>query len=152
MSSRRPSEVDHGRHYLLHSDKAPARRIPCQGLLPLIAPSLVLVFFFAIPMGMMIGISFQSPTEGSPTLASYSRFFSNDLVLAGLARTVVMSGLVAFCVTVLAYPLAYYLARSTSRWRTVIFALAIAPELAGSCFAPTAGSSFSKIAASSIPP
>ncbi|MBK5568915.1 MAG: ABC transporter permease [Ensifer sp. SSB1] len=104
---------------------------PVKGLLPLIAPSLVLVLFFAIPMGMMIGISFQSQTEGSPTLASYSRFFSNDLVLAGLTRTVVMSGLVAVCVTVLAYPLAYYLARSTSRWRTVIFALAIAPELAG---------------------
>jgi len=105
--------------------------VPVKGLLPLIAPSLVLVLFFAIPMGMMIGISFQSQTEGSPTLASYSRFFSNDLVLAGLARTVVMSGLVALCVTVLAYPLAYYLARATSRWRTFIFALAIAPELAG---------------------
>ncbi len=105
--------------------------VPVKGLLPLITPSLVLVLFFAIPMGMMIGISFQSQTEGSPTLASYSRFFSNDLVLAGLARTVVMSGLVALCVTVLAYPLAYYLARATSRWRTVIFALAIAPELAG---------------------
>ncbi|WP_429809968.1 ABC transporter permease [Ensifer sp. B1-9] len=111
--------------------KPPRALAPVKGLLPLIAPSLVLVLFFAIPMGMMIGISFQSPTEGSPTLASYSRFFSNDLVLAGLARTVVMSGLVALCVTVLAYPLAYYLARATSRWRTVIFALAIAPELAG---------------------
>lgn len=111
--------------------KPPPAGAPVKGLLPLIAPSLVLVLFFAIPMGMMIGISFQSQTEGSPTLASYSRFFSNDLVLAGLARTVVMSGLVALCVTVLAYPLAYYLARATSRWRTVIFALAIAPELAG---------------------
>lgn len=111
--------------------KPPPAGAPVKGLLPLIAPSLVLVLFFAIPMGMMIGISFQSQAEGSPTLASYSRFFSNDLVLAGLARTVVMSGLVALCVTVLAYPLAYYLARATSRWRTVIFALAIAPELAG---------------------
>lgn len=111
--------------------KPPPAEAPVKGLLPLIAPSLVLVLFFAIPMGMMIGISFQSQTEGGPTLASYSRFFSNDLVLAGLARTVVMSSLVAVCVTVLAYPLAYYLARATSRWRTVIFALAIAPELAG---------------------
>lgn len=105
--------------------------VPVKGLLPLIVPSLVLMLFFAIPMGMMIGISFQSQSASGPTLASYSRFFSNDLVLAGLARTVVMSGLVALCVTVLAYPLAYYLARATSRWRTIIFALAIAPELAG---------------------
>ncbi|MBB4187289.1 putative spermidine/putrescine transport system permease protein [Sinorhizobium terangae] len=105
--------------------------LPIKGFLPLTAPSIVLMLFFAIPMGMMIGISFQSQTAGGPTFASYSRFFSNDLVLAGLTRTLVMSGLVAISVTVLAYPLAYYLARSTSRWRTVIFALAIAPELAG---------------------
>lgn len=105
--------------------------VPVNGLLPLSAPSIVLMLFFAIPMGMMIGISFQNQEAGGPTLASYSRFFSNDLVLAGLARTVVMSGLVAISVTVLAYPLAYYLARATSRWRIVIFALAIAPELAG---------------------
>jgi putative spermidine/putrescine transport system permease protein len=105
--------------------------VPIRGFLPLSAPSLVLLLFFAIPMGMMIGISFQGQAADGPTLASYSRFFSNDLVLAGLARTIVMSGLVALCVTVLAYPLAYYLARSTSRWRTIVFALAIAPELAG---------------------
>lgn len=111
--------------------KPPRAVAPVRGLLPLSAPSLVLLLFFAIPMGMMVGISFQDQTGGGPTLSSYSRFFSNDLVLAGFLRTVVMSGLVAFCVTVLAYPLAYYLARATSRWRTVIFALAIAPELAG---------------------
>lgn len=111
--------------------KSLATLVPVRGFLPLTAPSLVLLLFFAIPMGMMIGISFQGPAADGPTLASYSRFFSNDLVLAGLVRTVVMSGLVALCVTVLAYPLAYYLARSTSRWRTIVFALAIAPELAG---------------------
>ncbi|MCA1443771.1 ABC transporter permease [Ensifer sp. IC4062] len=82
-------------------------------------------------MGMMIGISFQSRDAGALTLASYSRFVNDGLVLVGFGRTVVMSGLVAVCVTVLAYPLAYYLARSTSRWRTVVLALAIAPELAG---------------------
>ncbi|OHV77203.1 ABC transporter permease [Rhizobium sp. LCM 4573] len=111
--------------------KSLAILVPVRGVLPLTAPSLVLLLFFAIPMGMMIGISFQGPAADGPTLASYSRFFSNDLVLTGLVRTIVMSGLVALCVTVLAYPLAYYLARSTSRWRTIVFALAIAPELAG---------------------
>ncbi|MGO6904431.1 ABC transporter permease, partial [Rhizobium ruizarguesonis] len=34
-------------------------------------------------------------------------------------------------VTVLGYPVAYFLARSRSRWRAVVFALALAPELAG---------------------
>jgi putative spermidine/putrescine transport system permease protein len=42
-----------------------------------------------------------------------------------------MSGLVALSATLLAYPVAYYLARSTSRWRSMVFALALATELAG---------------------
>jgi putative spermidine/putrescine transport system permease protein len=42
-----------------------------------------------------------------------------------------MSLLVAISVTVLGYPVAYFLARSRSRWRAVVFALALAPELAG---------------------
>lgn len=99
--------------------------------LPLAPPSLILVFVFAVPMGMMIGLSFRGSGGELVTLDNYQRFFSDELMLAGLWRTALMSGLVALCVTVMAYPVAYYLARSTSRWRTVVFALAIAPELAG---------------------
>lgn len=99
--------------------------------LPLFPPSLILLLFFAVPMGMMVGLSFQQPGSTAPTLASYQRFFSDDFSLVGLGRTVLMSGLVAICVTIMAYPVAYYLARSKSRWRPIVFALAIAPELAG---------------------
>lgn len=98
---------------------------------PLLPPALVLLLFFAIPMGMMVGLSFQANAALGPSLASYERFFTDDFTLMGLGRTVLMSGLVAVCVTLMAYPVAYFLARSGSRWRAVIFALAIAPELAG---------------------
>lgn len=97
-----------------------------------LAPScLVLIIFFALPMGTMIGMSFLDAPTHSPTLFHYQRFFSDGLSLAGLYRTAVMSILVAVCVTVLGYPVAYYLARSRSRWRALVFALALAPELAG---------------------
>jgi putative spermidine/putrescine transport system permease protein len=99
--------------------------------LPLAPPSLILLLVFAIPMGMMIGLSFRGSNGELATLDHYQRFFSDNLMLAGLWRTALMSGLVAVCVTVMAYPVAYYLARSRSPWRTVVFALAIAPELAG---------------------
>jgi putative spermidine/putrescine transport system permease protein len=99
--------------------------------IPLVPPAVVLLFVFAIPMGMMIGLSLRSPETGLLTLDHYHRFFGDDLMIAGLLRTAVMSGLVALCVTVMSYPVAYYLARSTSKWRMVVFALAIAPELAG---------------------
>lgn len=111
--------------------REPARRFLSIGpYVPLVPPLTVLLLLFALPMGMMIGLSFQGRT-GAFTLENYGRFFGDDLVLEGLLRTIVMSAMVAVCVTVLAYPLAYYLARSESRWRPVVFALVIAPELAG---------------------
>ena len=99
--------------------------------IPLLPPGLILMVFFAIPMGMMVGLSFQPKDVSGVSLASYQRFFTDDFTLVGLGRTVLMSGLVAICVTLMAYPVAYFLARSRSRWRAVVFALAIAPELAG---------------------
>ncbi len=103
---------------------------PLRRFLPLAPPVLVLLLFFAVPMGMMIGLSFETG-GGALTLVHYGKVFGDDLILAGLVRTLALSAIVAVCVTVMAYPVAYYLARSTSRWRAVVFALAIAPELAG---------------------
>jgi putative spermidine/putrescine transport system permease protein len=91
----------------------------------------MLLVFFALPMGMMIGLSFSDPVTGLPSLASYQRFFTDGLSLPGILRTIVMSLCVAVCVTLLGYPVAYYLARSTGRVRALVFALALAPELAG---------------------
>jgi putative spermidine/putrescine transport system permease protein len=97
-----------------------------------LSPSvLVLSVFFAMPMGMMIGISFTDGETLIPTLAGYERFFTDGLSIAGFFRTAIMSLLVAISVTVLGYPVAYFLARSRTRWRGVVFAIALAPELAG---------------------
>jgi putative spermidine/putrescine transport system permease protein len=108
--------------------RAPART---SGYLVLAPSCLVLTILFALPMGTVIGMSFMDAQTLSPTLFHYQRFLSDGLSLAGLYRTAVMSILVAVCVTVLGYPVAYYLARSRSRWRALVFALALAPELAG---------------------
>ncbi|CAN7683590.1 ABC transporter permease [Pararhizobium sp. LjRoot235] len=107
---------------------APPKR---SGYLVLAPSCLVLTVFFALPMGVMIGMSLTDGQTLAPTFAHYQRFFSDGLSLAGLYRTAMMSILVALSVTVLGYPIAYFLARSRSRWRAVVFALALAPELAG---------------------
>lgn len=107
------------------------RRSVSSGYVPLLPPLTILLLVFALPMGLMIGLSFQDSRTGAIGLGSYARLASDDLALAGLWRTLVMSATVAVCVTVMAYPVAYFLARSTSRWRAVVFGLAIAPELAG---------------------
>lgn len=112
----------------------PARRRRTLRWFPFAALSpslLVLSVFFALPMGMMIGMSFTQTETLSPTLEHYQRFFTDGLSTAGFCRTALMSLLVAVSVTVLGYPVAYFLARSTTRWRAVVFALALAPELAG---------------------
>jgi putative spermidine/putrescine transport system permease protein len=101
------------------------------GIIGLSPATCLLVFFFALPLGMMIGMSFYDPSSRGLSLQSYSRFLTDGLSLWGFWRTAVMSGLVAISATLLGYPVAYYLARSTSRWRSVVFALALAPELAG---------------------
>ncbi len=99
--------------------------------LPLAPATTVLLLMFAVPMGMMIGLSFENSEGTIYTTQNYARFFSDDLVLGGLLRTIVMSALVAAIVTIMACPVAYFLARSQSRWRAAVFALVIAPELAG---------------------
>ncbi len=101
------------------------------GLIGLSPATSLLVVFFALPMGMMIGMSFHGPSSGTLSLESYRRFATDGLSLWGFWRTAVMSFLVAASATLFAYPVAYYLARSTGRWRSVVFALALAPELAG---------------------
>lgn len=116
----------------IHAEEGrPARASLIRRYIPLLPPGLILMLFFAIPMGMMVGLSFQPKGASGASLANYGRFFTDDFTLIGLGRTVLMSGLVAICVTVMAYPVAYFLARSRSPWRAVVFALAIAPELAG---------------------
>lgn len=107
------------------------RHIPFASYVPLLPAATILLLLFALPMGMMVGLSFQEREAAGFTAQNYTRFFTDDLVLDGLLRTMVMSVLVAAIVTVMAYPIAYYLARSTSRWRSAVFALVIAPELAG---------------------
>ena len=100
---------------------------PFGGYLALLPASITLVVFFALPMGMMIGVSLSDPRTSALSLASYERFLSDGISLAGLGRTALMSMLVAVSVTVLAYPVAYFLARCRTRWRALVFALALAP-------------------------
>jgi putative spermidine/putrescine transport system permease protein len=107
------------------------RGLPVRPYIPLIPPATVLLLFFAIPIGMMIGLSFQASDAPGITLDSYATFAGDSLAQQGALRTLVMSLLVAVLVTAMAYPVAYFLARSSAWYRPVVFALAIAPELAG---------------------
>ncbi|MFA7416733.1 MAG: ABC transporter permease, partial [Rhizobium sp.] len=111
---------------VLNLPVAPVRGDGRSHIYAALSPSLlVLAIFFALPMGLMIGISFSDATSGALTLANYHRFLTDGLSLVGIGRTALMSLLVAISVTALGYPVAYFLARSKGRTRAIVFALAL---------------------------
>jgi len=104
-------------------------------LVPAMPPGLLILLLFLIPMAIMVGISLRPNDDGMIgegfTLGNYSLFFSESFYLRSFALTLTMAATVGGLVTVLALPIAYFLARTKSRWKTLFILLSIAPELAG---------------------
>ncbi len=65
------------------------------------------------------------------TLANYQKFFTDSFYMEGLWRTVRLSAIVALVVTALSYPIAYFLTRTSSRFKGLLIALVLTPELSG---------------------
>lgn len=87
---------------------------------------------FLIPLAITLLTSFHnSPAMGvvGPewTLANYTRLFRDDYFAGVLLTTLRLGVVTAAVATIVAYPLAYFIVRSSSRWVKVILALIIAP-------------------------
>jgi len=75
----------------------------------LLAPVLVyLAVFYLVPLAIVI---VSSVTDPSPSLSHYRDFFTDSFYLRVLSRTFATSLIVTICCLVLAYPLAYAMAR-----------------------------------------
>lgn len=98
-------------------------------------PTVFLLAAFFVPLAFLMVLSVYRFDAGliEPdfTLANYQRFFSDSFYLEGLWRTVRPSLIVAFVVTLMSYPIAYFLTRTTSRFKGLLIALVLAPELSG---------------------
>jgi putative spermidine/putrescine transport system permease protein len=96
-------------------------------------PILVLVLaFFVLPFGVMLYNSLflsplQAPEGSHITFANYSRLFGDSFYLKVLAQTLALGVAVTLISFVLAYPVAYVLARTHSRWRQWLVFLIISP-------------------------
>ena len=116
---------------------------PASGRLRLLSPGLwfglpptvYLLAAFFVPLAFLLVLSVYRFDAGlivpDVTLANYRRFFTDGFYLRGFLRTLEIAGLVAFIVTVLSYPVAYFLTRTTSRFKGLLIALVLAPELSG---------------------
>ena len=101
----------------------------------LLLPSLVLLIIgFLAPVALMVPISFHPYVPGRGigdtfTLQNYIRFITDTYYLEIFGRTILLGATVTLLTLVIGYPLAYYLARTTSPWRSWLTILVVFPLL-----------------------
>ena len=105
-------------------------------LLLLTPPVVFLVVFFVIPVAVMLYRSFYlSPLEAdgntSFTLANYTRAMGDFFYFRILLQTLALGVAVTIFCLVLSYPFAYFLARTQTRWRQLLFFLVVSPLVVG---------------------
>jgi putative spermidine/putrescine transport system permease protein len=97
-------------------------------------PSLFLLVFFVIPNAFLLAASFLKSDAQVLTdefsLEAYGFLFTRPLYQRAIVRTFVVGASVGLLVVVLSYPLALFLARTTSRWKGLLMGLSLAPLLA----------------------
>ncbi len=98
---------------------------------------LLLIAGFVIPIGLLGGYSLMHDgaygrLAGPATLRNYAAIISDPFYLGVLGRTLALGGMVTFFCAALAYPLAYFLAHTRSRWRGALTFLMIMPLMISS--------------------
>jgi putative spermidine/putrescine transport system permease protein len=67
--------------------------------------------------------------DNTLTIANYVRFVSDAFYWRLLGRTLLLGLAVLMCSVILAYPVSYFLARTSTRWRGLLIFLVITPML-----------------------
>ena len=101
-------------------------------LVLLLAPALLLLtIYLAIPLMMLIAMSFYSTSmfEVTPdfTWSNYLRFISNPIFPGLLAKSIRMAVTVTAISLLISYPFAYFLARGSGRFKMALLILVMVP-------------------------
>lgn len=103
----------------------------------LIAPALLLIgVFLVLPYLNIVLMSLRPPAVGAPygagfTLGNYGRALGDPYLLSVLGDTLLLGLTVTPICLLLGYPVAYHLARTRSRWSSVLYVLVLSPLLVG---------------------
>ena len=99
----------------------------------LLAPALLLLLVaFVLPVGMMVPMSFRpyvplvGITDGF-TVRYYTRLLTDSYYLEIIGRTLALGFTVTLSTLVVGYPVAFFLARTPSRWRNWLTILVVFP-------------------------
>ena len=103
----------------------------------LLLPAALITFVaFLLPMAWLARLSLSHSVGGvlvdGADAGNYMRFFTDRFYLGVLWRSVWLAGSVAVLSVLASYPIALFLFRSRSRWRSVLTVLVIAPLLVSS--------------------
>lgn len=101
-------------------------------LLLLLIPGLLALFVtFILPMLWLFRASFSTSTMNTTgfTLEYYTAALTDPFYWKVAWNTLTLGVMVSVFAVLLAYPIALFLARTTSRWRGILTALAVAPLL-----------------------
>jgi putative spermidine/putrescine transport system permease protein len=112
-----------------------AKRRPLLWLLALPALATVAALI-VLPYVNIVIMSFRTPSTNrhyAPgfTVDNYSRALTDPFYLELLGDTIRLAVIITAICLIVAYPAAYHLARTTSRWRGVLYALVLSPLLVG---------------------
>ncbi|WP_299565896.1 ABC transporter permease [Enterovirga sp.] len=98
--------------------------------LALLAPGIVVIGLGLVwPIAAMLAVSLQDkfPDATRVTLEHYGTVLSDPYFLRIIGRTFALATVVTVIAALVGYPVAWYLARSNSRWKHLVFLGVIAP-------------------------
>lgn len=97
-------------------------------------PAAFLLVVFVVPNAMLLSMGFLESEDtiptGAVTLDNFTELFHSRLYVGAILRSFVVGIGSGILVVLLAYPLAYFLVRTTSRWKTLLIAASLTPLLA----------------------
>ena len=120
-----------------------------------VAPaSIVVTIGIVLPIVILFRYSLNQYTPARMmvdafTIENYTKFLTDPFYLAVLFRTIRVAALCTAICVVLAFPMAYCLARTRSRFKNLLLMAVILPLFVGTPFAPRGGWCCSGIAGSS---
>ena len=108
------------------------------------APAAWLTLLFLIPLAVVFGISLATKQFGKPPysdllttedgtvqltlhLSNYVRLFTDSLYVAAYLNSIKIAFISTIFALLIGYPMAYFIARSSDRWRNILLMLVILP-------------------------
>ena len=114
-----------------------ARRALARRAFWLVLPAMLLIgVFLVLPYLNIVLMSLRPPAVGAPygeglTLANYGKVLTDGYLLGVLGDTFLLAAIITPICLVLGYPVAYHLARTSSRWGSVLYLVVLSPLLVG---------------------